>query len=128
VGRGRPLGSGAKADAITSLTASIVEMPLTAQAIHDARSTAYRLILLLPNSPEAALGDASSPTTPIVVPQWGWMLLVFFWMYLALNAGLALSHHRLRRRRRHPCKQPNSRTEQKHYGAGTCLPRSCRLG
>ncbi len=77
-----------KADAIEWLTANIVEMPLCSQDIHDARSTAARLVSLLPMQSRSSVIDATSRT----VPKWGWMVLAYFWICLALNASMALSH------------------------------------
>jgi hypothetical protein len=81
-----------KADAIDSLAASIIEMPLSPQAIHDAHSTASRLVSLLPEQFGGPLGSPCARPAPVVLPKWGLMMLVSFWLFLILNAGLALSH------------------------------------
>jgi hypothetical protein len=81
-----------KIDAIDSLAASIIEMPLSPQAIHDAHATASRLVSLLPEQSRNPMGSPSARTAPAVLPKWGWMMLVYFWLFLIINAGLALSH------------------------------------
>jgi hypothetical protein len=78
-----------KADAIDSLAANIIDMPLSAQAIHDAHSTASRLILLLP---QQCRRPSVSSTSPVTLPNRGWLMLICLWIYLILNAGRALSH------------------------------------
>jgi hypothetical protein len=80
------------AHAIEALTASIVNMPLNAEAIQDARSTASRLILLLPRQSQRSVRSASPKTTQGVLPNWMWMMILYPWVLLALNAGMALSH------------------------------------
>jgi hypothetical protein len=68
-----------KAHAIEALTANIIDMPLNHEAIQDARSIAARLIF-------------SSNPTQRVLPNWMWMAILYPWVLLALNAGMALSH------------------------------------
>ena len=84
-----------KSDVIDLLTARIVNMPLTSQALQDARSTASRLVLLLPmQSRTAGSGGASSQPVFAVIPAWYWMGLACFWIYLALGASAAVSPKR----------------------------------
>ncbi len=61
------------AHAIEALTASIIDMPLNAEAIQDARSTAARLILLLPRQSQQSTGKTSSKPTQHVLPNWMWV-------------------------------------------------------
>lgn len=81
-----------KAEAIESLRASIVEMPLSSQAIHSAHSTASRLISLLPTSRRGSAAGASSKTVQTTWPKCGWMMLGYACVYLAFSVGMALSH------------------------------------
>jgi hypothetical protein len=81
-----------KAHAIDGLTASIIDMPLNADAIRDARSTASRLIMLLPKQSRRPVGKASPKAAQGVMPNWMWMMIVYPWVLLALDAGMALSH------------------------------------
>jgi hypothetical protein len=81
-----------KAHAIEALTANIIDMPLNAEAIQDARSTAARLILLLPRQSQQSTVKASSKPAQRVLPNWMWMAILYPWVLLALNAGMALSH------------------------------------
>jgi hypothetical protein len=80
-----------KAHAIEALTANIIDMPLNTQAIQDARSTAARLILLLPRQSQQSTGKTSSRPTQGVLPNWMWVAVLYPWVLLALNAGMALS-------------------------------------
>ena len=81
-----------KATAIEALTASIIDMPLNAAAIQDARSIASRLILLLPEQSRQSARHASAKPGKRTVPNWMWMMILYPWVLLALNAGMALSH------------------------------------
>jgi hypothetical protein len=75
-----------KAATIDSLSYSIAQMPLCAQALADARVTASRLILLLP-SPNAMTQRMESATTIAAVMP-GWVPLAFFCCALAVGMGL----------------------------------------
>jgi hypothetical protein len=79
-----------KAHAIEALTASIIDMPLNSEAIHDARSTASRLVLLLPK--QAQPEGASSRTALAALPNWAWMVILYPWILMALHAELAPPH------------------------------------
>jgi hypothetical protein len=57
-----------KATIIDRLAQSIAQMPLSAQAIKDARSTASRLILLLPS--QVARPTEAPAVTRMGVPNW----------------------------------------------------------
>ncbi len=81
-----------KAHAIEALTASIIDMPLNPEAIQDARSIAARLILLLPTQSRQSTAKASSKPAQLVLPNWMWVAILYPWVLLALNAGMALSH------------------------------------
>jgi hypothetical protein len=61
-----------KATIIDRLAQSIAQMPLSAQAINEARSTASRLILLLPSqvSRPTEAPAASRAAPKMVVPKW----------------------------------------------------------
>jgi hypothetical protein len=65
-----------KAEIIDRLTASITQMPLSPQALRDARQTATRLILLLPA--QGARLTQLQPATTGVSAMPGWMPMALF--------------------------------------------------
>src|SRR5471032_2237722 len=62
-----------KATMIDRLAQSISQMPLTPQAIREARTTASRLVLLLPS--QAARPTETPAATKTVVPKWALMAI-----------------------------------------------------
>ena len=80
-----------KRDAVEALTASIIDMPLSAPSIDDARATASRLVLLLPKQPRDSVGNATSQTAKSGLPRWAWLILFYPWVLWALDAGLCPS-------------------------------------
>jgi hypothetical protein len=77
-----------KSAMIDSLANSIAQMPLAPQAIAEARATAARLALLLPNQVQAARVDTAAPAGKTQMPKW--VLLAIFGAALALGIGFNL--------------------------------------
>jgi hypothetical protein len=59
-----------KSSTIDDLANSISKMPLGPQALTDARSTAARVMLLLPSQVQSISGGASQPAETSAVPPW----------------------------------------------------------
>ncbi|MDQ2859278.1 MAG: hypothetical protein M3T55_00815 [Pseudomonadota bacterium] len=78
---------GPKDAAIDGLIASIARMPLSQSVLDDARSTASRLIDLLPTHAPRIAPAAGSPYQPLFASRGLWMILAFL-IYLAITWGI----------------------------------------
>ena len=77
-----------KAATIDKLAQSIAQMPLEPEAIADARTTASRLILLLPSQVQAPRSDNKPAAAKTKLPQWA--LLAVFGVALVLGITFSL--------------------------------------
>ncbi|MDQ2803887.1 MAG: hypothetical protein M3Y41_14885 [Pseudomonadota bacterium] len=79
--------------AVDALTQSIVLMQLRQPADEPARSTALRLIDLLPRGARSsdASASAGSKAASSVMPNGMWMIIGCAWIYLALSIGMGLA-------------------------------------
>ena len=75
-----------KVEAVDLLAASMRRMPLTPQALEDARSTASRLIVLLPGQSDGVASSSSSSLKAGIAPEWLRTIFLFsgllIWMAL----------------------------------------------
>jgi len=79
--------------AVDALTQSIVLMQLRQPPDESARSTALRLIDLLPQdqgSPDASASAGSKAAFP-AMPDGMWMVICWAWIYFALAVGVSLA-------------------------------------
>jgi hypothetical protein len=77
-----------KAAMIDRLTQCISQMPLTPQAIQEARATAARLVLLLPSQSSAPSPSEAQPASKVVVPKWA--LAAICCAAIALGIGFTM--------------------------------------
>lgn len=77
--------------AVDALTVNIGCMGLAQTSVENAHATASRLIKLLPGQLDR--GRARSDVKPrgLTIQGWEWMMLVYFWLYVITNIGMALT-------------------------------------
>jgi len=76
-----------RAGAIESLVHSIAQMPLVPSALVEARSTAARLVRLLPTTTPSSSQSGAATTEALSVPSW----LPVTLLYCAMGFGMALN-------------------------------------
>jgi hypothetical protein len=76
-----------KTATIDCLAASMAQMPLSPQALLNARDTATRLILLLPKPTTSGAPSETALTNRITLPRWTTLIL----LAAALAAGMAVN-------------------------------------